>query len=180
MESEPEEKQSIPDLILKWWPIALTIIVLILILLFVLFVKRIQKGKVIRDEETGELKEVGVGGVKDEEGQLHVIQEQAPPQPQQMITIWLSNGRDEPQRIQQNINGSLIVGRSSKECDIYCDDPRMSKQHFMLSVEGDGLYVTDLNSTNGTSVNGVALSGMRKLMPRDEISAGNIRFRIEW
>lgn len=181
IETETEENPSIPDLILKWWPIVLTVIVLILILLFVLFLRRIQKGKVVRNEQTGELMEVGVDGVPDQEGQLHIKQDNAqPPQPQQMITLWLSNGRDEPQCIQQNINGSLIVGRSSKECDIYCDDPRMSKQHFMLSVEGDGLYVTDLNSTNGTSVNGVALIGQRRLMPRDEISAGNIRFKIEW
>ena len=57
----------------------------------------------------------------------------------------------------------------------------MSKQHFNLSVEADGnVYVTDLGSLNGTAVNGVRIQGSRKLEPGDEISAGNIRFVIQW
>ena len=58
----------------------------------------------------------------------------------------------------------------------------MSKQHFALSVEEAGLFVTDMNSSNGTFVNRVKIPSGEKvaLKSGDEILAGNIRFMPEW
>lgn len=77
------------------------------------------------------------------------------------------------------VNGSLMVGRSG-DCDIYFDDGKMSKQHFALETDGTNLFITDLESTNGTSVNGVRLNQRRKLEPGDEIAAGGTLMRIVW
>ena len=101
--------------------------------------------------------------------------------PQQDLTIWLDNGSGESRRLDRTVYGSMIVGRSSTECDIYCDDPHMSKQHFMISVEDNGLFVMDLDSTNGTSLNGVSLGkDPMRLSSGDSINAGNVHFLVEW
>lgn len=72
-----------------------------------------------------------------------------------------------------------MAGRS-KDCDIYFDDPKMSRQHFALETDGMDVYITDLESSNGTFINGVRLEKRRKLLPNDEIAAGNIQAKIVW
>lgn len=50
-------------------------------------------------------------------------------------------------------DGEHRVGRSSDNA-VHVPAPRVSKSHAMLRVDGDGLWVRDLGSTNGTEVNG--------------------------
>jgi hypothetical protein len=49
--------------------------------------------------------------------------------------------------------GSLVIGRS-RECDIRLNDPNISRRHAEVRLEGDAFWVVDLDSTNGTDVNG--------------------------
>src|SRR5580765_6665106 len=52
---------------------------------------------------------------------------------------------------------SYTIGR--KDADVVVDDPRCSKAHALLFEGADGsLRVKDLNSSNGTSVNGTKIS----------------------
>lgn len=50
-----------------------------------------------------------------------------------------------------------IVGRHPA-CDICVDHPAISARHMLLRVEGHTVYAEDLASTNGTKVNGIAMS----------------------
>lgn len=77
------------------------------------------------------------------------------------------------------ISGSTIVGRSDM-CDVYFDDPKMSRQHFVLETDGTDIHITDLDTRNGTSVNGILIKAKRKLAVNDEITAGDVSIRIEW
>lgn len=77
------------------------------------------------------------------------------------------------------ITKSFIVGRSSMN-QLYFDDDEMSRQHFALEWDGENMYISDLNSTNGTAVNGVRILGKRKLEYGDEISAGMERMIIHF
>ncbi|GBF89894.1 hypothetical protein Rsub_02598 [Raphidocelis subcapitata] len=56
-------------------------------------------------------------------------------------------------------DGVYEVGRSSP-ADILLPIPTVSTRHALLRVEDATVYITDLNSTNGTLVNGVELSPM--------------------
>jgi pSer/pThr/pTyr-binding forkhead associated (FHA) protein len=49
---------------------------------------------------------------------------------------------------------TFVLGRSL-ECDLWIDDPMLSRKHCQLeqALEGDGWVVIDLNSRNGTHVN---------------------------
>ena len=50
--------------------------------------------------------------------------------------------------------GRIFVGKS-KACQLELSDPLASRRHFAIEVEGRGVRLTDLDSTNGTLVNGV-------------------------
>jgi DNA-binding NtrC family response regulator len=52
--------------------------------------------------------------------------------------------------------GRVLVG-SSEACALRLDDPLVSRRHFALDLDEDGLRITDLESTNGTVVDGVML-----------------------
>ena len=76
------------------------------------------------------------------------------------------------------IEGSLTVGRRMASLS---DDTWLSREHFRIEVKGsDEVWLTDLGSNNGTSVNGarVEASESRKLAPADQIQAGNQFFKI--
>jgi len=50
--------------------------------------------------------------------------------------------------------GRVFVGKS-KACQLELSDPLASRRHFAIEVEGSCARLTDLDSTNGTLVNGV-------------------------
>ena len=64
----------------------------------------------------------------------------------------------------------VLVGRAPT-ADVRIDDPRVSRLHARIEMRDDGIYVEDLGSRNGTSVNGVASAAVR-LAPGDEIGIG--------
>ena len=167
-----KKKINILSLVLTWWPVLLTVVVAVLIVFLLMLRRRLKEnkvtivqGQVVRTDQISE--------------KLHVQVEQQ--QEVLPVTVWISNGINEPRTIRRAVNGSMFIGRSERMCDIFCDDPMMSKQHFNVSVGEDGnLYIMDLNSRNGTMVNGVRITEKVRLQPGDEILAGSIRFRFTW
>lgn len=89
------------------------------------------------------------------------------------LTITDYNGA--VQDLELNVEGSVFVGRSDI-CNIAFADELLSKQHFVIEVTKAGCYLEDLQTTNGTFVNGVRLTGRRKLSEGDVITAGRERF----
>ena len=80
---------------------------------------------------------------------------------------------------QQVVLGEFVVtmGRLA-ECAISFDDPNISREHAAIRPDGDGFVLTDNGSTNGTLVNGVAITAHR-LVDGDRIDVGatTIEFR---
>ncbi len=63
----------------------------------------------------------------------------------------------------------LVIGREA-DCDIVINEPKISRQHVRLTETDEGRYmVQDLESLNGTWVNGVPLKGTRVLEDGDEL-----------
>lgn len=89
-----------------------------------------------------------------------------------------AKGRQSRQVIWE-LGSSLIVGRAAL-CDVTVDDIEMSRQHFCLEWEDEGIVVTDLGSTNGTAINGIRIRNRRRLEPGDYIEAGSMKFTIRW
>jgi hypothetical protein len=65
----------------------------------------------------------------------------------------------------------VVIGRA-KDCDIQLSDPNVSRRHAELRQEGATYWIVDLDSTNGTEVNGRRLK-RAKLRPGDEITLGS-------
>ncbi|MBQ7902018.1 MAG: FHA domain-containing protein [Clostridia bacterium] len=75
-----------------------------------------------------------------------------------------------------SLRESSVIGRSRK-CDIYINNPYLSKEHARISFEDGKFYIEDLKSTNGTYLNGNKLGTHPvKLKDNDKISFGDISF----
>ena len=71
----------------------------------------------------------------------------------------------------------LTIGRMP-ECDIPVADPNVSRRHAEIRREGDAVYVADLNSTNGTRVNGAPIT-QHVLSDGEIITIGLTSMRFE-
>jgi pSer/pThr/pTyr-binding forkhead associated (FHA) protein len=71
----------------------------------------------------------------------------------------------------------LVIGRLP-ECGIVLSDSNVSRRHAELRRTNDGIFVTDLGSTNGTRVNGVPVRE-QLLNSGDEVSVGSTRLIFE-
>jgi pSer/pThr/pTyr-binding forkhead associated (FHA) protein len=71
----------------------------------------------------------------------------------------------------------LFVGRHHS-CDILLESPLVSRRHARLVFRDGSWIIQDLESTNGTCVNGARV-GRCKLRPGDEVAFGSDRFRID-
>lgn len=96
------------------------------------------------------------------------------------LQIQLHSGTSSGAVLERFLSDSLIVGRSPQMCGLCIQDSRMSKQHFVLEFQEGLVYITDLESTNGTMVNGVRLGGRQLLNPGDTVCAGSMEMRIQW
>lgn len=71
-----------------------------------------------------------------------------------------------------------LIGRDPV-CTIQLTDHRVSRRHLSVRSDADATVIEDLQSTNGTRVNGEPLHGPRPLSDGDLISIGHsvLRFR---
>jgi len=71
----------------------------------------------------------------------------------------------------------LVIGRLP-ECDVVLNDSNVSRRHAELRRSGDGVFLTDLGSTNGTRVNGTPVRE-QILVSGDEVSVGSTKLIFE-
>jgi len=71
----------------------------------------------------------------------------------------------------------LIIGRSP-DVEVVVNDSNVSRQHAEVWRTSQGVAIRDLESTNGTYVNGHRVSAV-SLSPRDDVTVGKLHFRIE-
>ena len=90
----------------------------------------------------------------------------------QAILIPIAGGR--PVRLEKEVT---VVGRRRWVCDVYFDDPTISKFHCLIMHTTDGLwFARDLGSANGTRVNGRKITE-EALRHGDELAFANQRYR---
>jgi serine phosphatase RsbU (regulator of sigma subunit) len=90
---------------------------------------------------------------------------------------WLVGVEGKARRVRLPISAPLLVGRGASN-HVVLDDPRISRQHARFAPQRDGTFLYDLNSANGTIVNGVGITKHR-LAVGDVIRFGRYSFRIE-
>lgn len=69
------------------------------------------------------------------------------------VTLKILHGADRG-KVYEDIEPPLTIGREEGN-DIQLNDERVSRCHFKVQRDNDRLVLTDLDSTNGTKVNGI-------------------------
>lgn len=71
-----------------------------------------------------------------------------------------------------------VIGKLSQRVDLVISSPEVSRIHARVERKEDGYYLTDLNSKNGTFVNGIRLAGNenRRLTDGDRVCFGGMSY----
>jgi len=76
-------------------------------------------------------------------------------------------------------SSALTVGRGGQNDVSIEGDEFASARHVRVEPRRDGIWVSDLGSTNGTFVNGVRIDAPRKLAQGDVVRVGETELRFE-
>jgi pSer/pThr/pTyr-binding forkhead associated (FHA) protein len=76
------------------------------------------------------------------------------------------------------ITSTIIVGRAPGS-DIYVPDDMISGKHARITPIPDGAILEDLNSTNGTKLNGLPITIPENLLRGDKISIGSLILEVD-
>ena len=87
-----------------------------------------------------------------------------------MAILTLVFGRDTLETFDIN-KYKMIVGRA-EDCDIVIDNLAVSRHHIIIEKKGSDVTVNDLDSNNGTFINGQRITGPTALTFGDEIGIG--------
>jgi hypothetical protein len=74
-----------------------------------------------------------------------------------------------------DVGDGALIGRGPS-AEIRLEDPFASSRHARIVRQGDVLVIEDLDSTNGTYLNGDRLDGPQPLHPGDRIRIGDNEF----
>lgn len=80
------------------------------------------------------------------------------------------------------LRGSITLGRDPESADIAIPDAGISRTHVQIALSEQGLEVTDMNSTNGTAINGQPFSPYQPAMllqSGDTLTMGDVILQAE-
>lgn len=94
------------------------------------------------------------------------------------MAIWVrvTEGPGAGQEVE--VGEGLVVGRDA-DADLTIEDPGVSRRHLRLRAEGVTAIVEDLDSSNGTYVNGEQIAEPRRLRSGDLVQAGESTLEID-
>ncbi|HAH48106.1 FHA domain-containing protein [Gimesia sp.] len=72
---------------------------------------------------------------------------------------------------------NITIGREL-DCDVRVTDPDVSRRHCELHIREGQLFVVDLNSQNGTFINGKPVQTESPLHPGDQLRVGPMLFEL--
>lgn len=75
------------------------------------------------------------------------------------------------------LKDTFLVGRKD-DCDLVITEGHPSRNHARFSIDGEGVTLTDLESANGTFVNGSRVKGGQRLKNGDELAFDTARFKF--
>jgi len=87
------------------------------------------------------------------------------------LCLVVENGKSKGVQIEIPLNSEVVVGRDPKT-GLRIPDVMVSRQHFSVSLSGDGCFIKDMFSQNGTFVNEMRLEKETSLQVGDLIHVG--------
>jgi predicted component of type VI protein secretion system len=90
--------------------------------------------------------------------------------------IWISEADAAPRSVAL-AEGRTVIGRGD-HCQVKLEDDAVSWDHAEIERRGSSLLATDLDSRNGTLLNGSALDRTRRLRNGDVLQVGPFRLEV--
>jgi len=81
------------------------------------------------------------------------------------------------ERREIKVAGSITVGRS-QTAGVYLDDKTLSREHTKFYIENGKFFVRDLESKNGTYLNGTPIKNTQPLKAGDRVKVGIATFTV--
>lgn len=94
-------------------------------------------------------------------------------------TVAVEQGPKELRGVQIAVHGPVIVGRNPG-ADIVIGAGYVSGRHARFSLKGQNLFVEDLGSTNGTTVNKQRIFEPTALRDKDVVTVGDVAMRVRF
>lgn len=91
-----------------------------------------------------------------------------------LVPLRLSSTKEDSHH---DIEQETLIGREV-ECTISLDSPHISRYHAKIAITNNGAIIEDLNSSNGTFVNGKRIREKTSISLGDEIRFDHISFRL--
>lgn len=96
-----------------------------------------------------------------------------------MINLYCVQGKERGGRYPIKKDQEVIIGRDPGNDGLQFLDIMASRQHLKVALKNETLTITDLNSANGTRVNGQEIEDSIEAFPGDVLTMGNTSFVIE-
>lgn len=94
------------------------------------------------------------------------------------FTLSVIQGPRELRGVTLDVTSPIVIGRSPG-ADIVIADDFVSGRHARVSPSGTEAVLEDLGSTNGTLLNGVAVTSPQTIRPGDVIDVGAVRLKVD-
>ena len=91
--------------------------------------------------------------------------------------LWISQAVR--RRTRSPLSGERTVVGRSPEADVVLEDEAVSWNHLEIERRGEVLMATDLDSRNGTALNGEPLDRPRRLRDGDTLIVGGYRLEVK-
>lgn len=91
-----------------------------------------------------------------------------------VLVLTVIQGPDKGRKFELPAHEPQLIGRSSEALPL--NDNAVSRRHAELTPDDGAWFIRDLDSQNGTYVNGVRIAGRTRLRPGDQIRAGQTLF----
>ena len=131
-----------------------------------------QKCGAFLGDVTGSPEETTIGYSVEETAQMPAVEaERAPPGAMAILVIRSGGGRAGESF---HLSGERMTIGRSPDAEVFLDDVTVSRNHALLVRRGDGLFIDDLGSLNGTYVNRQRIES-HKLVDGDELQIGKYK-----
>lgn len=94
--------------------------------------------------------------------------------------LYLTDIRNPGRTFQTPVNGTVIIGRKAGEASLVIDyDKSVSGKHCQISERNSKFYVKDLQSSNGTLLNGVKILAEMEICSGCTLTLGRLEMKVE-
>ena len=157
---------------LPWAALAIVLLLALLVLLRLMRRRKLAREKAIEEAAVAASAE----SESHENADIDVKQE-APQPTKYSLSLTVVTGSEPGKKFKLGFNDSAVIGRAA-DCDLTIDDKEVSSRHAEIKFDKSILAIKDLNSMNGTLINGVPIHTLHYLQDGDQILIGRTELRL--